>query len=342
MPRLQPIANPRVNAASRCQRREPPREFDTPTAGDTHLRASRPSIAGAAPGWQRTNFAITAPVPCQLRSMTIGSFSIGRASRCVTWIAGSSRTAHPLARARRTKSTSSPPPKGAPTPSCTSKPPNSMAVARRNDMFAEVPTSLANPEGAVSVIAVGRVEAWTNSLVGSWGAGLTSPWTIPTDGCVAKLRTICSSQSGAGRQSSPVTAIRSATLLAAPTWLVVRIARESDRLPSGVLVPVGCKIYLSPYVSHRRCAAFAQPETFDPDRFLPDRPVDPFSYFPFGAGARSCLGEGLARGIGTAFLIAMTRRVTLVPIGGRAPRAIGGLTLRPARPVRIAGLPRPR
>ena len=130
--------------------------------------------------------------------------------------------------------------------------------------------------------------------------------------------------------------------LAPPTWLVVRIARESDRLPSGVLVPVGCKIYLSPYVSHRRCAAFAQPETFDPDRFLPDRPVDPFSYFPFGAGARSCLGEGLARGIGTAFLIAMTRRVTLVPIGGRAPRAIGGLTLRPARPVRIAVLPRPR
>jgi pentalenene oxygenase len=128
--------------------------------------------------------------------------------------------------------------------------------------------------------------------------------------------------------------------LAPPTWLVVRIARDSDRLPSGVLVPVGCKIYLSPYVSHRRCAAFAQPETFHPDRFLPDRPVDPFSYFPFGAGARSCLGEGLARGIGTAFLIAMTRRVTLVPIGARAPRAIGGLTLRPARPVRIAVLPR--
>lgn len=130
--------------------------------------------------------------------------------------------------------------------------------------------------------------------------------------------------------------------LAPPTWLVVRIARESDRLPSGVLVPVGCKIYLSPYVSHRRGAAFAQPETFDPDRFLPDRPVDPFSYFPFGAGARSCLGEGLARGIGAAFLVALMHRVTLVPIGARAPRAIGGLTLRPASPVRIAVLPRPR
>lgn len=130
--------------------------------------------------------------------------------------------------------------------------------------------------------------------------------------------------------------------LAPPTWLVVRIARESDGLPSGVLVPVGCKIYLSPYVSHRRCAAFAQPETFDPDRFLPDRPVDPFSYFPFGAGARSCLGEGMARGIGAAFLVAVTRRAQLAPIGARAPRAIGGLTLRPARPVRIAVLPRPR
>ncbi len=130
--------------------------------------------------------------------------------------------------------------------------------------------------------------------------------------------------------------------LAPPTWLVVRIARESDALPSGVLVPAGCKIYLSPYVSHRRGAAFAQPERFDPDRFLPDRPVDPFSYFPFGAGARSCLGEGLARGIGAAFLIAMTRRAVLAPIGARTPRAIGGLTLHPARPVRITVLPKPR
>lgn len=130
--------------------------------------------------------------------------------------------------------------------------------------------------------------------------------------------------------------------LAPPTWLVVRIARESDRLPSGVLVPAGWKIYLSPYVSHRRGVAFAQPERFDPDRFLPDQSVDPFSYFPFGAGARSCLGEGLARAIGGAFLVALMRRVTLVPIGPRPPRAIGGLTLRPASPVRIAVLPRPR
>ncbi len=129
--------------------------------------------------------------------------------------------------------------------------------------------------------------------------------------------------------------------LAPPTWLVVRIARESDCLPSGVLVPIGCKIYLSPYVSHRRCVAFAQPETFDPDRFLPDRSVDPFSYFPFGAGARSCLGEGLARGIGAAFLVAVTRRAQLAPIGARSPRAIGGLTLRPAHPVRIAVEARP-
>lgn len=129
--------------------------------------------------------------------------------------------------------------------------------------------------------------------------------------------------------------------LAPPTWLVVRVARSSDRLPSGVLVPVGCKIYLSPYVSHRRRAAFAHPDSFDPDRFLPDRPIDPFSYYPFGAGARSCLGEGLARGIGAAFLIAMTRRVMLVPIGARPPSAIGGVTLRPSRPVRIAVRPRP-
>jgi cytochrome P450 len=124
-----------------------------------------------------------------------------------------------------------------------------------------------------------------------------------------------------------------------PTWLFVRVAADGDRLPSGTAVPAGTKIYLSPYASQRTSAAFPAAAAFDPDRFLPDRDVDPWRYFPFGAGARSCLGERLARRVGVTFLKSLLRRSRLSPIGHAPPRPIGRITLRPARTIRVAVAP---
>ncbi|XP_049791304.1 cytochrome P450 6B4-like isoform X2 [Schistocerca nitens] len=47
---------------------------------------------------------------------------------------------------------------------------------------------------------------------------------------------------------------------------------------------------------HRDPGYFPQPERFDPERFGPDQLArqTPYSYLPFGAGQRSCLGERLA------------------------------------------------
>lgn len=125
-----------------------------------------------------------------------------------------------------------------------------------------------------------------------------------------------------------------------PTWLFVRVAADEDRLPSGAAVPAGAKVYLSPYASQRSSAAFPAAATFDPDRFLPDRDVDPWRYFPFGAGARSCLGERLARRIGVTFLKTLAGRCRLSPIGRTPPRPIGRITLRPSSTIRVAIAPR--
>jgi cytochrome P450 len=125
-----------------------------------------------------------------------------------------------------------------------------------------------------------------------------------------------------------------------PTWLFVRIAMTNDHLPGGVMVPEGMKIYLSPFVSQRSSMAFEEPERFNPDRFLPGCDNDPGRYFPFGLGARSCLGERIARQIGLTVITSLSRRCRLTPSTPHPPQPVGGVTLGPSRPIRVAVSPR--
>ena len=53
---------------------------------------------------------------------------------------------------------------------------------------------------------------------------------------------------------------------------------------------------ISPYLIHRHPAFWPEPERFDPERFSKDEREDRhmFSYVPFGAGPRKCLGVHFA------------------------------------------------
>ena len=102
-----------------------------------------------------------------------------------------------------------------------------------------------------------------------------------------------------------------------PTWIFVRIAQGEDKLPSGATIPAGSKIYLCQYVVHRHPRYFPDPERFDPERFteLAKRERPQFAYFPFGGGARVCIGEHFAKmeGILVLAMIAQKYRLALVP-----------------------------
>ena len=67
---------------------------------------------------------------------------------------------------------------------------------------------------------------------------------------------------------------------------------------------------MSSYVTHRDPRWFPDPERFDPERWTPEakarRPK--FSYFPFGGGARICIGEGFAWMEGVLLLAAIAQR----------------------------------
>ena len=135
--------------------------------------------------------------------------------------------------------------------------------------------------------------------------------------------------------------LREAMRIYPPTWIFERVAHESDILPSGATVGPGARMYLCQYVMHRHPRYFPSPERFDPDRFMPptQRPFR-FTYFPFGDGAHTCIGENFAmlEGVCALALILRRFRFELLPGQNIIPRA--GVTLSARYGVRVRTIAR--
>ena len=80
-----------------------------------------------------------------------------------------------------------------------------------------------------------------------------------------------------------------------PAWIIGRRAIAECTI-ADYQVPPRTMIFMSPYVTQRDARFFRNPERFDPSRWdqatAADRPK--FAYFPFGGGARQCIGEHFA------------------------------------------------
>jgi hypothetical protein len=57
-----------------------------------------------------------------------------------------------------------------------------------------------------------------------------------------------------------------------------------------VVVPAGSSVVVCIQHVHMDPAYFPEPHTFNPERFLPENKRHPFSYVPFSAGPRNCIG----------------------------------------------------
>jgi cytochrome P450 len=119
-----------------------------------------------------------------------------------------------------------------------------------------------------------------------------------------------------------------------PAYHVNRDAVQDDDI-SGIPVTAGDTVGISPYLLHRHPDFWSEPDTFDPQRFLPGseatRPR--YAYLPFGGGRRICLGAGMAMLELTLVLAVLSQslRLDLVPT---APlRARADATLHPVGPV---------
>ncbi|MEV0091150.1 cytochrome P450 [Streptomyces sp. NPDC050738] len=78
-----------------------------------------------------------------------------------------------------------------------------------------------------------------------------------------------------------------------PTWMLFR---ETDReqLCASWRIPADAAVMVSPYVSHRDPAVYADPLRYAPDRWE-DLSPGPGAYLPFGGGSRWCLGGRLGK-----------------------------------------------
>ena len=80
-----------------------------------------------------------------------------------------------------------------------------------------------------------------------------------------------------------------------PVWLFTRKAIEADQL-GPYAIPAGSDIFLSPYYLHRNETFWNEPEVYRPERFSADEQKEQhkFSYIPFSAGPRRCIGDFFA------------------------------------------------
>jgi cytochrome P450 len=121
-----------------------------------------------------------------------------------------------------------------------------------------------------------------------------------------------------------------------PAWtLHTRVTQAEDRLPSGAVLPPKAWAFISPWNLHHNRRWFPDPDRFDPERFSEKAKQArlAFTYIPFGAGGRRCLGESFAELEGLLILATIASKVRLDLVDGQAIQPEPAMTLRPNVPV---------
>ena len=121
-----------------------------------------------------------------------------------------------------------------------------------------------------------------------------------------------------------------------PAWAIGRKAIAPCTIGE-YAVEAGAIMLMSPYVMHRNPQYYPDPERFDPDRWLPEiaaqRPK--FAYFPFGGGARLCIGERFAWMEGMLLLTCLAQKFAPTLVPGHPVEHKAMITLRPKHGMRM-------
>jgi cytochrome P450 len=126
-----------------------------------------------------------------------------------------------------------------------------------------------------------------------------------------------------------------------PAWAMSRTPIEDDAI-GGYRVRANQPVYMCQWVTHRHPEFWDNPEGFDPERFLPERAANRprFAYFPFGGGARQCIGNTFALMEAQLVVATVLQRfaLDLAPGARVTPKPVIGLRPHPGLPMRLRNI----
>jgi cytochrome P450 len=115
-----------------------------------------------------------------------------------------------------------------------------------------------------------------------------------------------------------------------PVWSLIRVATKEDEIAGKKIMP-GDRVVLFSYGAHHNPKYWAHPEDFIPERWM-DKSAKKqvkYSYIPFGAGKRSCIGGAMSQVENTLALSMLLRRFRPEYVGPNPPGISATVTLVP-------------
>jgi len=121
-----------------------------------------------------------------------------------------------------------------------------------------------------------------------------------------------------------------------PFWMVDRMALSDDRA-GDIVIPRGSTVVAFIYGVHHSPGHWENPERFDPERFSKanEKLHAPFTWLPFGAGPRGCIGGNYATLQIFMILSVLLRKYEFQLVPGQTIEARPMVILRPEHGIRM-------
>jgi cytochrome P450 len=121
-----------------------------------------------------------------------------------------------------------------------------------------------------------------------------------------------------------------------PAYAIGREAIEDCEL-GGFRVPRGTQLFAFQWTTHRDPRFFADPDKFEPERWIAERVerLPRYAYFPFGGGPRQCIGNYFAMMEIVLLLATIGRRFKFSLVPDHKVEVLPVLSLRPKNGIRV-------
>jgi cytochrome P450 len=135
--------------------------------------------------------------------------------------------------------------------------------------------------------------------------------------------------------------IEEALRLYPPAHTTARQAIADDRF-GDIAIPSGTMVIVSPWIMQRHRMYWQNPDSFDPENFAPGKAAQRrrYTYLPFGAGPRICIGQGFAMIEAVLILATLAQKLRARLLPGAKVVPVAKITLRPSPGLPMTMTPR--